>query len=495
MKPYRSIILSVALVILVSCSTPISPTPEKIPPVSSPDPVVSPEVNDRVPIDSVPVVPVVRIDPKDPDTIVPLNPKDPDPFFPLDPKNHQWQRLSFYPALTQSRDLVLRLFPRETSVSVLTESGMVALDPVSVGKDRAAYDSDAGAVLLEANGFLPAILPLQSKGEFLSDKLERPWEDIRKSGETETEWQPKSVRFAPDGESVYIANLGVGIAMSQYSVDPPELIRHFNVPEKYRAAAGFVESIILPARNEIWISQMTLNTIHVFDLSTSEHLAAINVSGIWPKVLLVNRDESRVYVSCWDSETVVEINPITRKETRSFSTDTIPRGMVFSPDQSELLIALFGSSGVERINIASGLRSALYDAAPGQVYAMRHIVHDKERQEYYITAMGIGRVYRLSETGEWLGYWNVGDKPNTCAISPDGKQLYVSCRGPNNPDTGYLTRGYEFGKVFVINLDTSSVRGWFWGRDQTTGLDVSPKGTHLAITNFLTPSLEIYRLK
>jgi DNA-binding beta-propeller fold protein YncE len=125
---------------------------------------------------------------------------------------------------------------------------------------------------------------------------------------------------------------------------------------------------------------------------------------------------------------------------------------------------------------------------------MRHIVHDSERREYYVTAMGTGRVYRLDENGNWLGYWTVGDKPNTCRISPDGSRLYVSCRGPNNPDTGYLNRGYEYGRIFVINLESSEVEGWIWGRDQCTGLDVSPDGTLLAFSNFLTPSLEVYEI-
>ncbi len=72
----------------------------------------------------------------------------------------------------------------------------------------------------------------------------------------------------------------------------------------------------------------------------------------------------------------------------------------------------------------------VYDCGPSEPFAMRHIVHDSRRGEYYITAMGASRVYRLSDSGQWRGYWQVGSKPNTCDISPDGRWLAVSCRDP-----------------------------------------------------------------
>ena len=155
---------------------------------------------------------------------------------------------------------------------------------------------------------------------------------------------------------------------------------------------------------------------------------------------------------------------------------------------------MFSSSGIDRIDLKTGEIMATYEASPGRNFAMRHIVYDGFRGEYYITAMGAGRVYRLSENGEWLGWWDVGDKPNTCALSPDGSRLFVSCRGPNNPDTGYLHKGYELGKIFIINLISGSVEGWIWGRDQPTGLDVSPDGQYLVFSDFLSHRLELYRI-
>jgi DNA-binding beta-propeller fold protein YncE len=283
--------------------------------------------------------------------------------------------------------------------------------------------------------------------------------------------------------------------MGKYSIDPFKKIDELNVPNEYRAEAGFVEMAILPEKNEIWVSQMTTNMLHVFSLVSGNWLKAVPISGKWVKVLLPSPDESRIYASCWDSKTICEIDTEKKVELRSFNTSGIPRGLAFTPDGKGLLAAIFSSSGVDVINLSDGKIEKTLNAAPGHIYAMRHIVHDEKRKEYYITAMGTGRVYRLSDNFEWIDYWQVGYKPNTCAISPDGKWLFVSCRGPNNPDKGYLYKGYEFGKIYFINLENKKVSGWIWGMDQPTGLAVSPDGKYLAFSDFLSSTLELYRIK
>ena len=496
--------------LLASCATgPVTEAPPASVPVEPVSPAVrsepaSPEASTE---SAAPAVPAAPADSSAPAALAasaaPASPASPGAWQPVpveepptsrrDPDAEARSILAAYETVPVLREISLRLFPGDATVSVLDGAGLRPLEAVRKEKDRVFYTSEATAVLVSAEGYISLVLPLEKDGT-VEAKLERFPGILRKKGETGTLWQPKSVQFMPDGESLFVANLGSEIAMSRYRTDPPELMRHFQVPVSYRDAAGFVETAILPGRGEIWLSQMTTNTVHVFNLATGAHLQAIGISGGWPKVLLADDEEKKVYVSCWETSTIVEIDAATRKEVRSLTTGAAPRGLAFADDGRQLLVALFGSSAVDRIDLATGERKALHDAAPGRIYAMRHIVHDTERREYYVTAMGMGRVYRLDEDGNWNGWWEVGSKPNTCRISPDGSRLFVSCRGPNNPDTGYLTRGYEYGKIYIINLETSEVEGWIWGRDQCTGLDVSPDGRLLAFSNFLTPSLEIYEI-
>ncbi len=413
---------------------------------------------------------------------------------PVNPEALYARRLLTFPADEIEREITFRIFPREYLIQTAEGDVLLEIQAVSREKDRAVYSLRVGAVLISAPGYIPQIISLSQYDDIVETKLERRSGPLIHVGEISTDYQPKSVRFSPDGKSLFISNLGDFTALSQFSLNPLSQIRTFQVPQEYRRDSGFVETLILPGRKEIWLSQMTRNIIHIFDMNTGEYLEGIAVSGIWPKVLLASEDENRVYVSCWDSESIVEIDTESRREIRDFKSSGIPRGLAFSPDGSNLLAAIFSSSGVDRIDIETGELLTTYEASPGRITAMRHIVYDRFRKEFYITAMAAGKVYRLSENGEWLGWWDVGEKPNTCALSPDGSRLFVSCRGPNNPDTGYLHKGYEFGKIYVINLISGGVEDWIWGQDQPTGLDISPDGQFLAFSNFLSHKLELYRI-
>ncbi len=404
------------------------------------------------------------------------------------------RRLSNYPPAPSERELALRVFPQDAEILIAAYGRLESLTAQRQEKDAAYYHSDAGAVQIRAPGYESLIISPQVDGTITEVKLERSVSPLTLIGEVSTGHQPKSVRFAPDGKSVIVTNLGDFTAAGQFLLEPFSNLRNLQVPEEYRSDSGFVETLILPSRNEIWVSQMILDTIHIFSLDKGVYLSSILLSGKWPKVLLASEDGNRVYASCWDSDTVVEIDVEARREIRVLNTSGTPRGLAFSPDGKELLVTIFSSSGVDRIDLESGRRLLTHDAAPGRVLAMRHIVHDTRRGEYYITAMGAKRVYRLSEDGDWLGWWEVGDKPNTCVMSPDGTRLFVSCRGPNNPDIGYLYKGYEFGKIYIINLVSGEIEDWIWGRDQPTGLDISPDGRFLAFSDFLSNKLELYRI-
>jgi len=421
-------------------------------------------------------------------------PPAPAPPVRIPPADPVLERLASYAGFSREREVALRVFPQDAVVKQLVDGRLRNLDPIRREKDVVWFRVAAGALLIDAPGYRSRILPLPPDTAEAEAKLDFESSILQPLAEAPTEYQPKSVRYDPSGRFLFTTHLGDRTALSQYASEPLRWIRDLDVPEEYQGDSGFVETLILPNRGELWLSQMNRDVVHVFDLSSGTHEATIPLSGRWPKVLLASADGRRVYVSCWLSESVSEIDAAGRREIRRFDVSGQPRGMALSADGTDLLVAIFSSSAVDRIDLETGRREASHDVAPGRAYAMRHIVADRVRGEYYVTAMGVRRVYRLSEDGRWLGSWTVGEKPNTCALSPDGRRLFVSCRGPNNPDTGYLTRGYEYGKIYVIDLVEGEVEGWIWGRDQPTGLDVSPDGSRLAFTDFLSHRLEVYRI-
>jgi len=109
--------------------------------------------------------------------------------------------------------------------------------------------------------------------------------------------------------------------------------------------------------------------------------------------------------------------------------------------------------------------------------------------------MGRGSVFAYDlTTGRTLAEIVVAPnaKTNTIAISPDGRWLYASTRGPNNA-VDYERKGPAFGELIVIDTERLVIVERHWGGNQPTGLAVSPDGRDIVFTDFLDHRLEIYR--
>ena len=68
----------------------------------------------------------------------------------------------------------------------------------------------------------------------------------------------------------------------------------------------------------------------------------------------------------------------------------------------------------------------------------------------------------------------------------------MSCRGPNNPHSYYL-KGLQMGRLLIIDMDSRAVIESIEGGNQCTGLDVSPDGSHIVLTDFLDNAVRVYR--
>ncbi len=303
--------------------------------------------------------------------------------------------------------------------------------------------------------------------------------------------QPKSVTFIDDSRVAVALLEGPGIdIVDVYSGQSLRIAP----PPPYAARHGFVESLALPERDELWVSQMTTGSVHVFSLSTLAYKATIRSGGVWGKVLAYNPVLDRVFFSNWVSQDISVINPHSYEEEKRVDCGAVPRGMAFSEDGLYMYLAQYEVRGksIGRL-LKVELSSMAIVARFGAEGSKRHIVKDSKRGLLYVSDMArdIIEVYDLRDDS-LLASVAVGAKPNTIELSPDGRLLYVSCRGPNNPDKGYLYKGYEFGRVYVLDAETLSVREWWEGGNQPTGLDVSPDGRLVVFSDFLDDRLRVY---
>jgi sugar lactone lactonase YvrE len=85
----------------------------------------------------------------------------------------------------------------------------------------------------------------------------------------------------------------------------------------------------------------------------------------------------------------------------------------------------------------------------------------------------------------------VDQKPNSIGLTPGGEYLFVSCRGPNNPE-GYTLRSPRNGSLYLIRTEDFSILKTWTAGNQPTGLAISPDGRMLASTDFQDRRLNLY---
>lgn len=204
--------------------------------------------------------------------------------------------------------------------------------------------------------------------------------------------------------------------------------------------------------------------------------------------MALSPDERTLYVSNWVSDGVSVIDLDTGEIVKRIPTVDKPRGLYVTEDGKKLYVAGFDEGEIQRINLSTGDKKLLTRTGG----AMRHLVGDPRTHTLYASDMGEDAVFTVDmSTGEVRKLAEVDSHPNTVDLSPDGRVLFVSCRGRNNPESYYLP-GPEWGSVMLVDTRTGKLLDAIVGGNQTTGLDVSDDGTRLAFSDFLDGRVRTY---
>jgi YVTN family beta-propeller protein len=271
-------------------------------------------------------------------------------------------------------------------------------------------------------------------------------------------------------------------------------VTKLEVPAPYAKKGGFVETVVVPTRGEFWMSQMSAHAVHRYAIDTLAYRGSIQLTGKWTKVLAYDAKRNVVYASNWLSSDISVISVEDLKEIKKIKIGGVPRGMAFSTDGNYMIGAIFASSsdsdgGGRTVQIDLDKLKIVKTIVAGGSH--RHAVRLKEGKDHFaVSDMARSMVYFIEDyvkTSEVRVFAN----PNTIVESPDGKYLYVSCRGHNNPKS-YLIKGYEFGRLMVIDLATKKIIENIEAGNQPTGLDVSPDGKYVVLTDFLDHAMRVY---
>ncbi|MDR2543318.1 MAG: YncE family protein [Treponema sp.] len=323
-----------------------------------------------------------------------------------------------------------------------------------------------------------------------SIKLENENGIAQLKGEYRTGIQPKSAYFTPDGQRLIVPLLGQhGVDVFKQANGLLTYEKRLTVPESRSPA--FVEVMFDEKRREFWVSNMQENRVHLYDLDTLEFKTSLNVGGIFPKVIVQSPDGSITVVSNWVSMDISVFDSETKVLQRRIPVGGTPRGMAFSPDGSLLYTAIYDAPLIAVVDMTTNRVTKRYRLYDGWG-AARHIIY--HNGHLYVSDMGRGTVNIVdAETGALLRSQRVGPNLNTIILTPCKRYVFASSRGTNNP-VDYTLPGPDFGAVYMLNAEDLSLIERIWGRNQPTGLDVSPDGKLLVFTDFLDENLQLYWL-
>ncbi len=295
---------------------------------------------------------------------------------------------------------------------------------------------------------------------------------------------PKQVVFTPDGEEMWVSLLG------GYGLEIFEPTTGTKIGGVKLGDYGAVEIIFTRSGQTAYASQMETASVYEIDRATRTIKRQFKTGGTWTKVLALSPDEKTLWASNWVSNDVSEIDLSTGEVARIIKTVVTPRGLYVTPDGNRLFVAGFENGDVQRIDLATGKSKILFKTGG----AMRHMVGDESRGVLYADDMSTKEVFVIDlSTEKVTKLADTDERPNTMDLSPDGRVLYISNRGKDNPKTYYIP-GPEWGSILAIDTATGRILDAIVGGNQCTGLDVSPDGTLLAFSDFLDNKIRVYKI-
>lgn len=296
---------------------------------------------------------------------------------------------------------------------------------------------------------------------------------------------PKGVAFTPDNKEVWVTLLNSRPAVEVYDPLTGEKLAGIELGDN-----GAVEIIFSSDGKKAYISQMQTAKVYEVDSSTRQVLRVLDTKSAWSKVTELSEDGKTLFVSNWSGNDVSEIDLATGKLRRRLPTVKTPRGLYATLDGNRLYVAGFDQGELERIDLSDGSRHQLFKSGG----SIRHFAVDEAKGLLYASDMSQDCIWVMDlKTEQVRKFASTDHKPNTIDLSPDGRVLYVSCRGSNNPNSYYLP-GPEWGSVLALDTVTGKVLDAIVGGNQCTALDVSPDGRYLIFSDFLDNRLQVYSI-
>ena len=300
-----------------------------------------------------------------------------------------------------------------------------------------------------------------------------------------TQGAPKGVSVTHDGSEAWTSILNGPPSIQIFNPRTGAILGGVDIGEH-----GAVEVIFNRAGTLAYTSQMETAKCFEIDVKTRKVVREFDTKSAWTKWVTLSPDEKTLYASNWSGDDVSVIDLATGELVQRIGVSNTPRGMYATADGKYLFVAGFDSGHLERIDLASGTVTKVFTDGG----ALRHIVGDEATGRLFISDMSKDLVWVHDvAAGTTSKFVDTDEKPNTIDLTPDGKMLFVSCRGENNP-TSYYIPGPEWGSILVFDTADGRPLDALIAGNQPTALDVSDDGKLLIFSDFLDNRLRVYEI-
>lgn len=327
-------------------------------------------------------------------------------------------------------------------------------------------------------------------GQNWESKDEFPY--FRKS--VKTGRAPKSCCFSPDGTMLAVCLLSDN-GVDLYDTRTMHMIKRIT-PAFHEGGDpytnrehfwGYAEGQFHDQSGDFWFTRMTTGEFYVYQ-SEVDTIFTYDAKGSWTKAVSFSPTRTYVAFSHWLSNSITIFDTQSRSLLKKIKTGKTPRGMAWI-DERTIAVALYGTGDVQVFHVETG--ELMHTITP-HGHSARDVCYDPRTQMIYFSDSGrsVVRKYNWTEK-KMAAVARVDMKPNSIRLTPDGQYLFVSCRGPNNPQ-GYTLRSPRNGSIYLLRTDDMTVAKKWTGGNQPTGLAISPDGRMLATTDFQDHRLNLY---
>ncbi len=290
----------------------------------------------------------------------------------------------------------------------------------------------------------------------------------------ETGSMPKGASLSPDGRTLYVTNYG---QLNRRSVTLHDT-QTLRVTGQIDLPGIAVESVISPDGRTLYVSNFRRHSVQFVDLGSRRVVHEVTV-GQHPKILVLSRDGRRLFAANWAGRSVTEVDTRRAVVVRTLSVGNNPRGMALTRS-GRLYVANFSD---HTLDIFEGRDMAQHQRVRHVCRVPRHLALSPDDRQLYVSCLTASELAVIDTTSQRVvRRVGVGRSPKALDVMGGGRYVVTADYGGSSA-TVVDTQDWSARRIPVPGMDHASgvvaarnalrfyVTGWYDDHVYSLGLE------------------------